>query len=338
MNLQRFCPNEESCILFKELRWCDMHHIANLEQGDIIYGTANDTYEYSTTTCLSMVKILVPKWGGWHRKLPLFLSRLPNEEKSSFFHYISHRLRHIDAFSWVDDNENYELTDYYITNDYKSKMVCKWTDFTRWLMKSHYGETITFEQCESLYHIGCGSSNFFNLLLNGILPRSILSSFLQSPSNEKIVKNEIYHVVTLQLMQEWIQEFGVKKVWTNLFLCCVRQAVNFEVSDNYGGYRSVLKTPATLAEVKSALEIRDFLMDTNQTERPKCANFPITTRKLKFDLDNIEIFKILIEFYLRSDGSEDLESLNSSDCFDKWIYKKAQSPIDTLCIELQCFN
>lgn len=326
MNLQRFCPDDGQCKLFTILGWCDMNHISSLKQGDIIYAPALEMFDHETTCSLMMLKD-INSYNGWNmEKSPLFLCRLPQEErKSSFFCQFEQRMKNMHLYSWIYDRERYELSDFCITNNFKSKMVCKWTEFSRWI-KSFYHETITVDQCQELYHFGEGSNNFLNLLLNGMLSKNILSHFLKSGFLTE--KNKRYEVTTVALLESWIQEFGPQDVWMNLSFCCIRYGCNHKKPSEKDLYRPVLTIPATIEEVKSAVEIYDFLLKPDETVPPKCAIFPITTRKLnqsKISQD-FEIFKIVIEFYLRSDGSEDLESLNPSDYFHQWMYKRNHFP------------
>ncbi len=323
MNQFRFCPDEEyQCLLFNQLGWCDLNHLCDLNDGDIVYTEVHEVYEHDSKFALVMVQ----KNHGNLRTL--FLSQVYSEEKSSsFFDHFSQPLKHV-IIPAIDGgyNSQYEILNFHMVSDFKSKMICKFTELVNWI-KSFYKQSITFEQCSLLYKIGLGENNFLNLMINGKIPKNILSSFL---SNSESIKNHsILRLVTMDLLISWTQELGfLNIVWNNLYFLCIRQNINFKPSSSssFWHYKSYdLSIPSTLEEVKSAAEIRDYLLDVeNKMEQPICAPFTLTTKKYNYFNDDSEIFQIIIQFYLRSDGTEDLATLDSDNIFSFWLCKKEE--------------
>ncbi len=332
MSLQRFCPDSSSnsrmarCKLKKLLGWCDMHHVEDVENGDILYTKCHENFDYDTVTCVVM---LAPhKYSHHDGYTPLFLAPIvtsfldKDSRVKSFFDFVEGETKNMGDFYYPPHDNGWELCETYF-HESKSRYIASFARFTAWVV-SHYHLTtrqknqFKFDHCVFLEKIGYNGKHFLNLLVNGCLPRQVLLYVLEQDLK---VKNVAANRVKPEMFIDWIKECGsdVFKWLPQL----IERSMQCSAEDRH--------LDLTLQQLKTAMKVDKYMRDKTQTKIPDCIPENMTVPKLGENniwyYENFDIFRVInyvIQNHAIQQTDRNLSDLHNYHSFKDWKEKKKE--------------
>ncbi len=262
-NPNRFCQSEECCPLKEWVDWCDLRHVEDIQNGDILWTKCEDNYmDDPDITALVMVyrkntfddysifqlcKIKAPFW-----------EENKYVKSMDFFEHYNHLLKNLDVTEYY--HGNYKTSNYEIKSD-QSKFICSLAELSYF-----YKTNFDFNQLSALVCIGWHEKNLLNYLLSGLLPINVLQSLKHIEGHIEI---SIENTITPEKMSNWIKEHGEKRVWQFLKALIIQDKYRDNIEhDKYFDY--------TLEELTLAIECFDYMCaEETYFAKKKPDNLPI---------------------------------------------------------------
>ncbi len=345
MSLHRFCPDSSSsermgrCKLKKLVGWCDMHHVEDMHDGDIVYTKCYESYEFDSITSLVMLKYDCSD----REYSPLFLSPIgalegylltdktskvnnDSRTRNSFFDYFKGELKHVDNIYYPTCDNNWEIGETELQES-KSRYIASFERFLIWVSFAYQLSQIqrsrfVFQHCEFLESVGCKERNFLNLLVNGILPRRILLLVLEQ--DEEVFKTMVLaqNRVTPDMFVAWMVECGTTVFeWLPQL---IERSKNESINDKH--------LDLTLQELKTAMEVYNYMRQStypHETKLPDGVPENIGIQRLEdnqvvYYYDSFDVFRVINHVLQQKDG-RDLADLHNYHQFTDWKEKKERN-------------